>query len=66
MTVLVHQGTGGEFDAPERAVEIYARSGWVRKDAANGQAASHTPVEGGPGKKAAGKSAGGPESAGDN
>ena len=49
-----------------QAVEIYARSGWVRKDAANGQAASHTPDEGGPGKKAAGKSAGGPESAGDN
>ena len=66
MTVLVHPETGGEFDAPERAVDLYARAGWVRKDAAGGQAASSTPDEGGPGKKAAGKSAGGPESAGDN
>ena len=67
MTVLVHPETGGEFDAPERAVGIYARGGWVRKDAAGGQAASHTSPDGDvPGKKAAANTAGGSESAGDN
>ena len=66
MTVLVHPHTGGEFDAPERAVGIYARAGWVRKDAATGQAASQSPPEGDAGKKAAAKTAGGSESAGDN
>lgn len=67
MTVLVHPDTQGEFDAPERAVELYARSGWVPKDAAGGQAASSTPPPGGkPGKTAAAQTAGGSESAGDN
>jgi hypothetical protein len=69
MTVLIHPGTGGEFDAPPRAVGLYARSGWVRKDAANGQAASQAPPdEDTPGSKktAAAETAGGSESAGDN
>ena len=32
MPVMVHPETGGEFDAPDRGVEVYQRSGWVLKN----------------------------------
>jgi hypothetical protein len=53
MPRLVHPETGGEFDAPERSVPLWQRSGWAVKDdpAGGGQPA--------PGKStsAAGKTA---------
>jgi hypothetical protein len=32
VTRLRHPETGGEFDAPERSVPVWQRSGWTRVD----------------------------------
>ena len=39
MTWLTHPESGGEFDAPERSVPLYLRSGWTVKEPAGGQPA---------------------------
>jgi hypothetical protein len=51
VTRLVHPETGGEFNAPESAVPIWQRSGWVTADQAQAQAGQAA------GKSAAGNTA---------
>lgn len=46
MTRLVHPETGAEFDAPERAVPVWQRSGWAVKGAP--QPAGKTKAAGSP------------------
>jgi hypothetical protein len=36
MTRLAHPETGGEFDAPDRAVPLWLRSGWTVKEPEGG------------------------------
>jgi hypothetical protein len=36
MPRLAHPESGGEFDAPDRAVPLYLRSGWTVKDSGAG------------------------------
>jgi hypothetical protein len=46
MPRLRHPETGGEFDAPDRAVQTYLRSGWTVKDTTAGGRPQSTPAAG--------------------